>query len=322
MLSRGEQEFKEPEKARIYSQESIVVRLNNPGQQASSTAMKARPPASVSEESGPKVNARPSKEVVCSSPGKTTLVRATDLFVIRHFPVTGKGRIATSAAERRTNHGKRSRTTCRRCAYRERRAKTTTSTGTDTERDQAESTRGDSLVFAWEAGPVHKQAAASGVLAEPPVGKERAVYEKRAVVEPPVTRADGGGAVRAAPEKIAKTSGCRQPVEDAAFSHRDHMLTAVVGGGLMLGSLLIAILLLLVVSHRDKNAASVATSQEAKKTTPIKADWQPSSGKAYGQIHLSPNEETGQKRQQQHSKNRTNTELSTLSTTNQHEYGD
>ncbi|KAH7955266.1 hypothetical protein HPB51_028135 [Rhipicephalus microplus] len=156
----------------------------------------------------------------------------------------------------------------------------------------------------------------------PPVWKERAVYEKRAVVEPPVTRADGGGAVRAPPEKIAKTSGCRQPVENAAFSHRDHMLTAVVGGGLMLGSLLITILLLLVVSHRDKNAASVATSLEAKKTTSIKADWQPSSGKSYALMHPSQNEETGPKRQQQHSTNRTNIELSPLSTTNEHEYGD
>ncbi|KAL3195669.1 hypothetical protein MRX96_001796 [Rhipicephalus microplus] len=181
---------------------------------------------------------------------------------------------------------------------------------------------GDSHVCTCEAGPVYKQAAASGVLAEPPVGKQGAVYEKRAVVEPPVTRADGGGAVRAAPDKIAKTSGRRQPVEDAAFCHRDHMLTAVVGGGLMLGSLLITILLLLVVSHRDKNAASAAISLEAKKTTSIKADWRPSSGKAYALMHPSQNEETGPKRQQQHSTNRTNNELFTLSTTSQHEYGD
>ncbi|KAH8029283.1 hypothetical protein HPB51_024708 [Rhipicephalus microplus] len=202
MLSRGEQEFKEPEKARIYSQESIVVRLNNPGQQASSTAMKAKLPASVSEESGPKVNARPSKAYIgCSSNSQDDVP-----------PMRLPGATSEDDHFHRNRHGERPG-------------------------------RVDAGGFAW---------------------KERAVFEKRAVLEPPVTRADGGGAVRAAPEKIAKTSGHCQPVEDAAFSHRDHMLIAVVGGGLMLGSLLIAILLLLVVSHHDKNAASVATSQEAK----------------------------------------------------------
>ncbi|KAL1419575.1 hypothetical protein MTO96_025312 [Rhipicephalus appendiculatus] len=281
MPSRLEQQSSEPEKTHVHSQEGLVVLLNNCGQQA------------------------PSKTV--AFPGRTTPAQVADPFVIRLLPVSGNSRLATTAGERRKSRGEYAKTTCRQCAYRERRAKATTSTGTDTETDQAELKRKGSRVRIWEPGRVDKQVAASG--------KAGAAGAKLVAVESPVTREDRGDVVGAAPDEIGKASGRRQPVEDAGFCHSDRMLTALVGGGLMLGSLLIAMLFLLVVGLRDKNAASAATTTEAKKPTLTEADSLHPLGKAYAQINPSQNEKADHRRRQQHSKNHTDPEPSAFSTT-------
>nr|XP_054928032.1 uncharacterized protein LOC126534751 [Dermacentor andersoni] len=162
------QKSRESRRARTKSLESVLVRLDDPWQPESSTVMKTRLLTSVSEESRPDVGIGPSKAVSASSVERGSSHRFADPIVIRLFPASGKTRPATTATESKTTEA---RTAFCRCACGERREIPTTSTGTDTETDQAEVKRQGSRICTGGAGPVEKQAATAAVFSEPPVGK-------------------------------------------------------------------------------------------------------------------------------------------------------
>ncbi|XP_075556648.1 uncharacterized protein LOC142588718 [Dermacentor variabilis] len=303
------QKSRESRRVRTKSLESVLVHLDDPWQPASSTVMKTRLLTSVSEESLRDVGIGPSKSTVdCEAretavedalPGSTGLRRRprkhatasgvrqarkevvaasslerssshrlADPIVIRLFPATGKIRPATTATESKTTEG---RTAFCRCACGERRVRPTTSTGTDTETDQVEVKRQDSRICIGGAGPVENQAATPAVFSEPPVVRTRVDEKQRAVIEPPVSRAQSRDSTRAAFHKVAKAcSRPRQP-EVTRFCNKDRLLTWTIGAGLMVGSLLIALLLLVVVGYREeRNDASKVPAAQPKKIAPTK----------------------------------------------------